>query len=62
VQYVVPVGEDTDTQEYEIKNGEEMRVSNWGGDQKPECTYVMKDGDNLAEYLASAPVSDTSDK
>jgi hypothetical protein len=33
----------------------------WNRDSKPECTYVMKDGDNLPEYLSREPTSDESD-
>jgi hypothetical protein len=29
--------------------------SDWKGDERPECTYVMKDGENLQEYLSIDP-------
>jgi hypothetical protein len=55
-QYLVPIGEDPDIQEYEIKEGEAISMDDWRGEKKPERTYVMKDGDNLSDYLARAPV------
>jgi hypothetical protein len=52
----------TDTRIYEIKDGEQTKVGRgWRGDSKPECTYVMKDGNSLAEYLSREPSSDESD-
>jgi ribonuclease HI len=61
VQYVVPVGEDTDSREYVLNDGEETTMDEWRGETKLERTYVMRDGDNLFDYLASAPPSDASD-
>jgi hypothetical protein len=61
VQYLVPMGEDTDCTEYEIREGEAALQDVWRGDERPERTYVMKDGDNLADYLASDPTSDEPD-
>jgi hypothetical protein len=61
VQYVVPVGEDTDNHEYLLKDGEETPMDDWRGEEKPDRTYVMKDGDNLFGCLVSAPPSDDSD-
>jgi hypothetical protein len=52
VQYVVPIGEDTDARVYELRDGEETKAGSWNGDSVPERTYVMKDGDNLAAYLS----------
>jgi hypothetical protein len=47
---------------YELREGEETYVgSNWKGGELPERTHVMKDGDNLHEYLSSEPVSEVSD-
>jgi hypothetical protein len=57
VQYLTPVGEDTNARVYEIKEGEATPMDRSRGEEKPERTYVMKDGDNLADYLASAPPS-----
>jgi hypothetical protein len=46
-QYLHPINEDTDSETYIIRDGE--------GDEKPQCTYVMKDGGNLQEYLSRDP-------
>jgi hypothetical protein len=61
VQYLDPVGEDTDNRVYELKDGEDTPMNDSRGEKKPERTYVMNDGDNLIDYLASAPVTDDSD-
>jgi ribonuclease HI len=52
VQYLPQIDEDTDTQVYELRDGEETRVGDWNGDTLPACTYVMKDGDNSQECLS----------
>jgi hypothetical protein len=62
VKSSVPIGEDTGTEIHEIKDSEETRVSgSWRGDRKPECTYVIVDGDNLAEFLSRERSSDESE-
>jgi hypothetical protein len=50
VQYLVPTGEDTDTEVYELKDCH--------GDLRTESTHVMKEGDNLVEHLSREPTSD----
>jgi ribonuclease HI len=34
VQFLVPIGEDTDAQEYEMREGEETPVEGWRGEKK----------------------------
>jgi hypothetical protein len=60
VQHVVPDGEDTDAQIYELRDGEETPGSDKSGGRKPERTSVTKDGDSLDKSLASGRVSDES--
>jgi hypothetical protein len=58
---VHPINEDVDTQVYEFRLGEETRVdSDWKGYKKPECTYVMKDSENLQEYLSREPTPEST--
>jgi hypothetical protein len=51
VKSLRPINEDTHNEVYVLRDGEEIRAGNWKGDELPECTYVMKDGDNLQEHL-----------
>jgi hypothetical protein len=44
-----------------MKDGEATPMDDWRGEKKSERTYVMKDGDNLVDYLANVPVTDDSD-
>jgi hypothetical protein len=55
VQYVTQAGEDTDTTEYEIRDGEDTPIVDKHGEVLPEGrTFVMKDGDHypLSSYLS----------
>jgi hypothetical protein len=36
-------------------------MDGWRGEKKSELMYVMKDGNNLFDYLASSPPTDDSD-
>jgi hypothetical protein len=36
-----------------IRDGEDTAIHGWRGNVKPVRTYVMKDGDNLGDYLSS---------
>jgi hypothetical protein len=59
VQYIHPINEDVDFQTYEFHEGEESSVgSNRKGDDGPAETSVMKDGDNLPQYLSSSSSPD----
>jgi hypothetical protein len=60
VQYLHPINEDTDTEVYVLREGEETSVGNWKGDTLPEHTYVMKDGENLQEYLSREPTPEST--
>jgi hypothetical protein len=65
VQYVVPMGEDTDSTEYSLLDGEETPFMNGRDDLLREgLMFVMKDGDRypLTQYVSdSEPTSEVSD-
>jgi hypothetical protein len=47
------VGEDTDTETYELGDGEETPVVGKDGDEYPACqTYVLKDGPGIPRIFA----------
>jgi hypothetical protein len=56
-----PVDEDTDAQEYALKDDEITSGTSELGDEKPGMAFMMKDGDNLADYSKDDPTPDSTD-
>jgi hypothetical protein len=59
VQFLTPVGELTDAEEYVIRDGEETPNLDWHGNMKPDQTYVMKDSDHFPLGQQSGPPSES---
>jgi hypothetical protein len=45
---MVPVGEDTDSREYTLEDGEETRSENWNKAYPPERTYTWVNGGQVS--------------
>jgi hypothetical protein len=43
-QFIAEAGDDTDSEEYVVRDGEETLDDDWHMDHPPECTYLWKNG------------------